>query len=156
MKQTVCLLLLSLFLAACVSDDVISTEGKRLALKAEVLPRQTGSSPRATTPSGVVTTFETDDEIGLFEIDEHGVAVVDNQRFVLQKTGLAFRVDDGGNVIASDIYWIPHTPILPTIPTIAVTTVAFRPKRFSRDISPSIPLSMPTKARKRPMRLPIC
>lgn len=87
MKQTVCLLLLSLFLAACVSDDVISTEGKRLALKAEVWPRQTGSSPRATTPSGVVTTFETDDEIGLFEIDEHGVAVVDNQRFVLQKNG---------------------------------------------------------------------
>ena len=110
MKQTVCLLLLSLFLAACVSDDVIPTEGKRLALKAEVLPRQTGSSPRATTPSGVVTTFETDDEIGLFEIDEHGVAVVDNQRFVLQKTGLAYRVDDGGNVIASDIYWNPaHT-----------------------------------------------
>ncbi len=110
MKQIVSALALSLFFSACVSDDVAVTNGSRLALKAEVMSRQTGASPKAVVGSGVVTTFEPDDVMGLFEVDENGDVVADNQRFMFQKTGLAYRVDDDDNVISSDIYWNPsHT-----------------------------------------------
>ncbi|MGN1353804.1 MAG: fimbrillin family protein [Alloprevotella sp.] len=107
MKQTVLLLVLSLLLAGCVSDDVAVTNGSKVSLKAEVLPRQTGASPKAVVGTGVVTTFEPGDVMGLFEVDENGAIVADNQRFMFQKTGGAFRVDDDDNVIASDIYWNP-------------------------------------------------
>lgn len=93
-------------LAACTKDTFMEQGGVPLEIVAEVASYNQSNndlSTRASINSGVKTTFAPGDDLGLFVVDNNNKIIVDNCKFVFQKTGLCYRVDDAGNVIASDV-----------------------------------------------------
>ena len=93
-------------LAACTEDTFMEQGGVPLEIVAEVASYNQGNndlSTRASINSGVKTTFAPGDDLGLFVVDNNNNIIVDNCKFVFQKTGHCYRVDDAGNVIASDV-----------------------------------------------------
>lgn len=62
-------------------------------------------SSRASINNGVITSFAPGDDFGLIVVDQNGTIINNNYKFVLQKTGLAYRVDNAGNIIPSDVYY---------------------------------------------------
>ncbi len=106
MKKTVLLLTL-MGLASCTSDAL--QEEKRVPIEITVNVASYNQdvndlTSRASVNNGVFTSFAVGDDFGLFAVDKDGTVVADNYRYMVQKTGNAYRVDASGNVIASDIY----------------------------------------------------
>lgn len=109
MKKILQLIILS-FLVSCTAESITDEQEKalleiRVSVAAFNQDINDVSSSRASINSGVVTSFAPGDDLGLIVADQNGNLIVNNYRFVVQKTGNAYRVDDSGNVIASDVYY---------------------------------------------------
>ena len=109
MKKILQLIILT-FLASCTAESLTDEQEKtlleiRVSVAAYNQDINDVSSSRASINSGVVTSFAPGDDLGLIVVDQNGEVVVNNYRFVVQKTGNAYRVDDSGNVITSDVYY---------------------------------------------------
>ena len=103
------LLLLALTgLVSCTPESVLD-EGKApldIVVDVATYNRDVNSIPtRASINEGVVTSFAPGDDFGLIVVDDQGNLVADNYRYVVQKTGHGYRVDDTGKVISSDVYY---------------------------------------------------
>lgn len=94
-------------LAACSSEPIMREQGTPLEIKVDIVAysQNVNDVNSRTSTNGVVTSFVPGDEIGLIVLDQYGNVVINNYKFEVQKTGLAYRVDDGGNVISSDVYY---------------------------------------------------
>ena len=108
--RKIILLLTWICLASCTSDSLLDEQrGTPLEIQVDVVAYNQDVddvSTRASVNNGVITTFAPGDDLGLFVVDKSsGELVANNYRYVVQKTGNAYRVDEGGNVIASDIYY---------------------------------------------------
>ena len=109
MKKILQLIILT-FLASCTAESLTDEQEKtlleiRVSVAAYNQDINDVSSSRASINSGVVTSFAPGDDLGLIVVDQNGEVVVNNYRFVVQKTGNAYRVDDSGNVITSNVYY---------------------------------------------------
>ena len=108
MRQ-ILLFLATICLASCTTDALLETEEGRtpLEIKVDIAAYNqdiTGVASRSTT-NGVVTTLAEGDAIGLFVVDKtSGSFIAQNYKYVVQKTGNVYRVDETGKVIASDVY----------------------------------------------------
>ncbi len=108
MKQIV-LFLASICLASCTADSLLETEGAKtpLEIKVDIAAYNQDISGVAsrTVTKGVMTTFSEGDAVGLFVIDKTtGDFIAQNYKYVVQKSGILYRVDETGKVIASDVY----------------------------------------------------
>ena len=109
MKNILQILILT-FLASCTAESITGEQDKalleiRVGVAAYNQDINDVSSSRASINSGVITSFAPGDDLGLIVIDQNGNIVVNNYRYVVQKTGNAYRVDDSGKVITSDVYF---------------------------------------------------
>ena len=107
MKKFLPLIILTL-LASCTSEPLSREQGMPLEIVVDVAAYTNNISDirsRASINSGVYTSFAPGDDFGIIVLDKNGSVINNNYRFVVQKTGLAYRVDEHGNVISSDIYY---------------------------------------------------
>ncbi|MGN1214292.1 MAG: fimbrillin family protein, partial [Bacteroidaceae bacterium] len=109
MKKIILFLLISCplyCLISCNSDSVVDDVKTPLRIMVDIDPysQANGEVMLRRANNGVFTTFEEGDDFGLIVVDELGNLVADNYRYVVQKSGLGYRVDNSGNVISSDIY----------------------------------------------------
>ena len=98
------------FLASCTAESITGEQDKALLeIRVSVAAYNQGindvSSSRASINSGVITSFAPGDDLGLIVTDQNGNIVVNNYRYMVQKTGNAYRVDESGKVITSDVYF---------------------------------------------------
>lgn len=98
------------FLASCTAESITGEQDKalleiRVSVAAYNQDINDVSSSRASINSGVVTSFAPGDDLGLIVTDQNGNIVVNNYRYMVQKTGNAYRVDESGKVITSDVYF---------------------------------------------------
>ena len=98
------------FLASCTAESITGEQDKALLeIRVSVAAYNQGindvSSSRASINSGVFTSFAPGDDLGLIVTDQNGNIVVNNYRYMVQKTGNAYRVDESGKVITSDVYF---------------------------------------------------
>ena len=98
------------FLASCTAESLTDEQEKtlleiRVSVAAYNQDINDVSSSRASINSGVVTSFAPGDDLGLIVVDQNGEVVVNNYRYMVQKTGNAYRVDESGKVITSDVYF---------------------------------------------------
>ena len=98
------------FLASCTAESLTDEQEKtlleiRVSVAAYNQDINDVSSSRASINSGVVTSFAPGDDLGLIVTDQNGNIVVNNYRYMVQKTGNAYRVDESGKVITSDVYF---------------------------------------------------
>ena len=101
-------LLLLICLVSCSSDPELKEQGTPLEIIVDVSAYSQNVSDalsRASINSGVFTKFAPGDDLGLIVVDKNGNTVIDNYRFVVQKTGLAYRADADNNIISSDVYF---------------------------------------------------
>ena len=101
-------LLLLICLVSCSSDPELKEQGTPLEIIVDVsaYSQNVGDAlSRASINSGVFTKFAPGDDLGLIVVDKDGNTVIDNYRFVVQKTGLAYRADADDNIISSDVYF---------------------------------------------------
>lgn len=101
-------LLLLICLVSCSDERELIEQGTPLEILVDVASYSQNVddvSSRASIHTGVVTKFAPGDDIGLIVVDKDGNTVINNYRFVAQKTGLAYRADDDGNIISSDVYY---------------------------------------------------
>ena len=101
-------LLLLICLVSCSSDPELKEQGTPLEIIVDVSAYSQNVSDalsRASINSGVFTKFAPGDDLGLIVVDKNGNTVIDNYRFVVQKTGLAYRADADDNIISSDVYF---------------------------------------------------
>lgn len=95
-------------LVSCVSGIMQEENGRPLEIIVDVAAYNqdvNDLSTKASINNGVFTSFAIGDDLGLFAVDKDGTLIADNYRYVMQKTGNIYRVDDLGNVIASDVYY---------------------------------------------------
>ena len=109
MKKIIQLIILT-FLASCTAESITDEQEKtpleiRVSVAAYNQDINDVPSSRASVNNGVVTSFAPGDDLGLIVVDQNDGVVVNNYRFVVQKTGNAYRVDESGNVITSDVYY---------------------------------------------------
>ena len=109
MKKILQLIILT-FLASCTAESLTDEQEKtlleiRVSVAAYNQDINDVSSSRASINSGVVTSFAPGDNLGLIVTDQNGNIVVNNYRYMVQKTGNAYRVDESGKVITSDVYF---------------------------------------------------
>ncbi len=107
MNKTILLPIL-MCLVACSAETMLEDSKPELAIVVSVASYGqdiNGVSTRASINNGVSTSFAVGDDLGLFVVDKDGALIADNIRYVIQKTGLAYRVDASGNVTASDVYY---------------------------------------------------
>ena len=109
MKKILQLIILT-FLASCTAESLTDEQEKTLLeIRVSVVAYNQDindvSSSRASINSGVITSFAPGDDLGLIVIDPKGNIVVNNYRYMVQKTGNAYRVDESGKVITSDVYF---------------------------------------------------
>ena len=93
MKKILQLIILT-FLASCTAESLTDEQEKTLLeIRVSVAAYNQGindvSSSRASINSGVITSFAPGDDLGLIVVDQNGEVVVNNYRFVVQKTGNA-------------------------------------------------------------------
>ena len=93
MKKILQLIILT-FLASCTAESLTDEQEKtlleiRVSVAAYNQDINDVSSSRASINSGVVTSFAPGDDLGLIVVDQNGEVVVNNYRFVVQKTGNA-------------------------------------------------------------------
>lgn len=98
------------FLASCTAESITGEQDKalleiRVSVAAYNQDINDVSSSRASINSGVITSFAPGDDLGLIVTDQNGNIVVNNYRYMVQKTGNAYRVDESGKVITSDVYF---------------------------------------------------
>ena len=93
-------------LVSCDSDSVVDDVKTPLKIMVDIdsYNQVNGVVMLRRVNKGVFTTFEEGDDFGLIVVDGSGNLVADNYRYVVQKSGLSYRVDNSGNVISSDIY----------------------------------------------------
>ena len=108
--RKILLLLTWICLASCTSDSLTDEpqQGTPLEIRVDVAAYNQDVddvATRASVNSGVITSFAPGDDLGIIVTDKSGNVVINNYRFIVQKTGLAYRADEGGNIIASDIYY---------------------------------------------------
>ena len=102
------ILLICWCLTSCSDEREPLEQGTPLEIMVEVASYSQNVdnvSSRASIHTGVVTKFAAGDDLGLIVLDKDGNTVVNNYRFVVQKTGLAYRADADGNIISSDVYY---------------------------------------------------
>ena len=107
MKKFIPLIIL-LLLASCSSENIMKEQDTALEIMVDVVAYNRNVndvSSRASINNGVITSFAPGDDFGLIVVDQNGTIINNNYKFVLQKTGLAYRVDNAGNVISSDVYY---------------------------------------------------
>lgn len=95
-------------LASCTRENMLETNRPKLEICVDVVAFNqdiNSIGTRASVNNGVITSFSAGDDLGLFVIDKAGNIIANNYRYMLQKTGLAYRVDVSGTVIASDVYY---------------------------------------------------
>lgn len=95
-------------LVSCVSGIMQEEKGRPLEIIVDVAAYNqdvNDLSTKASINNGVFTSFAIGDDLGLFAVDKDGTLIADNYRYVVQKTGNIYRVDESGNVIASDVYY---------------------------------------------------
>ena len=108
MKHIIPLTTLTILLSSCTTDITPEHDKPQLEIRVDVSAYDqdiNGVSTRASLNSGVITTFAPGDDLGLIVIGRDGTIVADNYRYVVQKTGLAYRTDAAGNVITSAVYY---------------------------------------------------
>ena len=108
--RKILLLLTWICLASCTSDSLTDEpqQGTPLEIRVDVVAYNQDVddvATRASVNSGVITSFAPGDDLGIIVTDKSRNVVINNYRFIVQKTGLAYRADEGGNIIASDIYY---------------------------------------------------
>ena len=106
--KKILLLLAMVCLASCTRENMLETNRPKLEICVDVVAFNqdiNSIGTRASVNNGVITSFSAGDDLGLFVIDKAGNIIANNYRYMLQKTGLAYRVDVSGNVIASDVYY---------------------------------------------------
>ena len=93
-------------LVSCDSDSAVDDVKTPLKIMVDIdsYSQVNGGVMLRRVNKGVFTTFEEGDDFGLIVVDGSGNLVADNYRYVVQKSGLGYRVDNSGNVISSDIY----------------------------------------------------
>lgn len=119
MKKILLQLLILICLASCSEEQQLVEQGTPLQIVVDVAAysQNVDNVPsRASIHTGVVTKFAEGDDIGLIVVDNNGNVVVNNYRFVVQKTGLAYRADATGNIISSDVYYNPNYTYLAYAP----------------------------------------
>ncbi len=103
------LLLLTLaFLASCSADDMPEEARTPLEIIVDIASYNgnvNDVATRASINNGVITSFAPGDDFGLIVADEDGNVVNRNYRYLVQKTGHGYRVDNQGNIISSDVYF---------------------------------------------------
>lgn len=102
------ILLIFWCLTSCSDERDLIEQGTPLEIMVEVASYSQNVdnvSSRASIHTGVVTKFAAGDDLGLIVLDKDGNTVINNYRFVVQKTGLAYRADADGNIISSDVYY---------------------------------------------------
>ena len=107
MNKTILLPIL-MCLVACSAETMLEDSKPELAIVVSVASYGqdiNGVSTRASINNGVSTSFAVGDDLGLFVVDKDGELIADNIRYVIQKTGLAYRVDASGKVTASNVYY---------------------------------------------------
>ncbi|MGN1245060.1 MAG: fimbrillin family protein [Muribaculaceae bacterium] len=107
MRKIVQLLILTC-LASCTAESIENGQEAPLEILVDIAAYNqdiNDVSSRASINSGVITSFAPGDDLGLIVLDQNGNIVVNNYRYVVQKTGHGYRVDASGNVIASDVYY---------------------------------------------------
>lgn len=107
MKKFIPLIIL-LLLASCSSENIMIEQDTALEIMVDVVAYNRNVndvSSRASINNGVITSFAPGDDFGLIVVDQNGTLIKNNYKFVLQKTGLAYRVDNAGNIISSDVYY---------------------------------------------------
>ena len=95
-------------LASCTTDNILEAYRPKLEICVDVAAFNqdiNDIATRASVNNGVITSFAAGDDLGLFVIDNNDNIIANNYKYVVQKTGLAYRVDASGNVIASDVYY---------------------------------------------------
>ena len=111
---------ISLSLAGCSPDlTLVEAPGIPMQISAEVAAYGTelqDLSTRASINNGVFTSFATGDDLGIIVTDASGNILADNLRYVVSRTGNAYRADANGNIIASDIYYDPSHTIIAYAP----------------------------------------
>ena len=106
--KKILLLLAMVCLASCTRENMLETNRPKLEICVDVVAFNqdiNSIGTRASVNNGVITSFSAGDDLGLFVIDKAGNIIANNYRYMLQKTGLAYRVDVSGTVIASDVYY---------------------------------------------------
>ena len=106
--KKILLLLAMVCLASCTRENMLETNRPKLEICVDVVAFNqdiNSIGTRASVNNGVITSFSAGDDLRLFVIDKAGNIIANNYRYMLQKTGLAYRVDVSGNVIASDVYY---------------------------------------------------
>ncbi|MGN0224418.1 MAG: fimbrillin family protein, partial [Muribaculaceae bacterium] len=102
------ILLICWCLVSCSDEQEPNAQGTPIEIMVEVASYSQNVdnvSSRASIHTGVVTKFATGDDLGLIVLDKDGNTIINNYRFVVQKTGLAYRADADGNIISSDVYY---------------------------------------------------
>ncbi|MCI6494546.1 MAG: fimbrillin family protein [Bacteroidales bacterium] len=102
------ILLLSLIcLTSCATEGLMEGGRTPLEIRVDIVAYNQDIKDVSTRASinGIYTTFAAGDEIGLFVLNEKGEVIANNYKYMVQKTGHLYRVDDAGNVITSDVYY---------------------------------------------------
>ena len=101
-------IILLLCLCSCSSDEIVDEQKPALEIMVDVEAYNRNVNDvasRASINNGVITSFAAGDDLGLIVTDKNGTLIYDNYRYIIQKSGLAYRADDAGNIIASDVYY---------------------------------------------------
>ena len=120
MLRTIVLIIAIIALSGCSTDLLLTeTTGTPMQISAEVATYGTSMQDlpaRASVNNGVFTSFAAGDDLGLIVVDKSGNLVANNLRYVVSRTGNAYRTDADGGVIASDIYYDPTYTIFAYAP----------------------------------------
>ncbi|MGM9780213.1 MAG: fimbrillin family protein [Prevotella sp.] len=106
-------------LASCTKESMLEEAKAPLDIVVDIASYNQNVNDvatRASVNNGVITSFAPGDDFGLIVVDEDGNVVNKNYRYVVQKSGHGYRVDNAGNVISSDVYFNAHNTYIAYAP----------------------------------------
>ncbi len=119
MRKIVFFLLTLVCLASCSTESLLEESKTPLEIVVDIASYNRNVNQVATRASinnGVITSFAPGDDFGLIVVDEDGNVVNKNYRYVVQKSGHGYRVDNTENVISSDVYFNAHNTYIAYAP----------------------------------------
>lgn len=119
MRKILQLLIASVCLASCTTESMLEEAKTPLEIVVDIASYNRNVNDvatRASVNNGVITSFAPGDDFGLIVADEDGNVVNKNYRYVVQKSGHGYRVDNAGKVISSDVYFNAHNTYIAYAP----------------------------------------
>lgn len=119
MRKILFFLLTLVCLASCTKESLVEEAKIPMDIVVDIASYNQNVNDvatRASVNNGVITSFAAGDDFGLIVVDEDGNVVNKNYRYVVQKSGHGYRVDNAGNVISSDVYFNAHNTYIAYAP----------------------------------------